>query len=128
MWRRTREESALAEEKNNSLPQMADNNVIAAALSKGGENSASGILTTMLYPGISIRERRKTIWEILLHPIRAIEFYYALRIEKRREQILKIQVLKGDLTYQDVMIYVEGQLLNSDQQRLFLKKVDPSYR
>lgn len=128
MWRRTREESALAEEKNNSLPQMADNNVIAAALSKGGENSASGILTTMLYPGISIREERKTIWEILLHPIRAIEFYYALRIEKRREQILKIQVLKGDLTYQDVMIYVEGQLLNSDQQRLFLKKVDPSYR
>ena len=128
MWRRTREESALAEEKNNSLPQMADNNVIAAALSKGGENSASGILTTMLYPGISIRERRKTIWEILLHPIRAIEFYYALRIEKRREQILKIQVLKGDLTYQDVMIYVEGQLLKSDQQRLFLKKVDPSYR
>ena len=107
---------------------MVDNNVIATALPKGGENSASGILTTMLYPGISIRERRKTIWEILLHPIRAIEFYYALRIEKRREQILKIQVLKGDLTYQDVMIYVEGQLLNSDQQRLFLKKVDPSYR
>ncbi len=127
MWRRTREESALAEEKNNSLPRMVDNNVIATALPKGGENS-SGILTTMLYPGISIREERKTIWEILLHPIRAIEFYYALRIEKRREQILKIQVLKGDLTYQDVMIYVEGQLLNSDQQRLFLKKVDPSYR
>lgn len=71
------------------------------------------------------RERRTLWWRVLLdyvlNPVVAYRHYAQLREERRVELLSNVRVVRGDLTYQDMQIRVNGQLLSEKEMRKVLQ-------
>jgi hypothetical protein len=60
--------------------------------------------------------------DYLLNPWRAISLQRDLREQKRMERLSRVQVLRNDLTYQDVEIRLRGKLISSRKVQKLLSE------
>jgi hypothetical protein len=60
--------------------------------------------------------------DYVLNPWRAISYQRDLREKKRLERLSRVQVLRSDLTYQDVEIRLSGKLISSRKVQKLLSE------
>ncbi len=72
-----------------------------------------GVAVRIAKPQAGTRIGQVRLLDYLLNPWRAISLQRDLREQKRMERLSRVQVLRSDLTYQDVEVRLSGKLIPS---------------
>ena len=64
-------------------------------------------------------ERSGSAFDYILNPWRAISLQRELEEQRRMERLSKVQVLRSDLSYQDIEVRLSGKLISSRRFKNF---------